>query len=553
MRKELWDVAFHDLRTHLQVVLLNARQLAVDDRPADGAATVRRARRVERRAHLLARVLERLDDLVRFGTDLPDQRPAPLDLGLTVESCGRALDGEAGRRGIRLAMVPPADDGTVTVLADPARVQELLFGLMHHALDSAGPGSTITGSVEAQGGEALFTVRYTAASGDRRSRDHPLIPGGWLPRCLEELGAQVWTELEGRTPVALRAVLPGVTVLRRSEQPAEPGLDATPAPAAPRPAVEPAPTVLVIEDDRDSADVIAELLSPDYAVEIEGTGLGGLARAQLGPPPALIVLDLALPGMDGIAILRRLKADPNTRPIPVLIASGGCRDVELRIKLLGLGAADLLSKPFHAVELRARIRRVFADMQEQMLLRAQAQSDELTGLPNLRCFRARLTEELARTRRYATPLCLVLVDLDHLKAINDGHGHEEGSRALGHVAGTLRRAARETDTVARIGGDEFAVLLPHTDLESAVKFCDRVRSWLRSAEGPGAARPVTVSIGLAVHRGRSDPVGEALFRRADAALYQAKRDGRDTARVASNRRITRSCPVVPLLGFSSPF
>ena len=162
-----------------------------------------------------------------------------------------------------------------------------------------------------------------------------------------------------------------------------------------------------------------------------------------------------------------------------------------------------------------------ADMLER--LESMARTDDLTGLPNRRSWFEELPRELARGRRYQHPVCVAMLDLDRFKDYNDRHGHLAGDRLLKVAAGAWRGALRETDRIARYGGEEFSVVLPDCTLEDAVQLVARLRSTTPEGE--------TCSAGVAEWNGEEPP--ESLVRRADAALYEAKRIGRDRVVVAS--------------------
>jgi diguanylate cyclase (GGDEF)-like protein len=157
-------------------------------------------------------------------------------------------------------------------------------------------------------------------------------------------------------------------------------------------------------------------------------------------------------------------------------------------------------------------------------LAAQAASDPLTGLANHRTFFERLNAETGRARRHGASVGLVLIDLDHFKRVNDHHGHQVGDRVLLEAAGRLGALAREEDTLARIGGEEFAWLLPETGAQAAWEAAERARSAIAAEPFPVAGK-VTMSAGVA-ELGPDGTVNE-LFRAADAALYWAKSQGRD--------------------------
>jgi diguanylate cyclase (GGDEF)-like protein len=163
--------------------------------------------------------------------------------------------------------------------------------------------------------------------------------------------------------------------------------------------------------------------------------------------------------------------------------------------------------------------------EDRRLLTEMATSDPLTGLANHRTFHERLQTEVARALRHGRPLSLVLLDLDQFKEINDTAGHGAGDKVLAAVAAELRRAARTEDVLARIGGDEFALLLPETTSIDAMAFVERVR-------GQIAAHPVhgyRVSLSAGISDISHAISAEQLFRFADGALYWAKAKGRDCA------------------------
>ena len=167
-------------------------------------------------------------------------------------------------------------------------------------------------------------------------------------------------------------------------------------------------------------------------------------------------------------------------------------------------------------------------------LRRQATVDELTGLPNRRRFLERLEEELARARRNGSPLCLATLDIDHFKRINDTHGHAAGDAVLRQLAPIIREKIRLGDSPARLGGEEFSLLLPNTNAHQARLVCDRLReavaSKLFEIPGGGVLR-VTLSTGVAMlHRDDDVP---SFMQRSDEALYDAKAGGRNQVRLAA--------------------
>jgi diguanylate cyclase (GGDEF)-like protein len=160
----------------------------------------------------------------------------------------------------------------------------------------------------------------------------------------------------------------------------------------------------------------------------------------------------------------------------------------------------------------------------------QAVTDELTGLANVRAFMATLDRELERSRRFDTPLGLVMLDIDDFKRVNDTYGHQQGDEVLAQVAGVLRDLSRDLDAPARYGGEEMAVVLPQTDAEGAALLAERIREAVEALQVPrvrgGGTLSVTASFGVAsVPDSAADR--DRLIAAADAALYRAKRNGKN--------------------------
>ncbi len=314
----------------------------------------------------------------------------------------------------------------------------------------------------------------------------------------------------------------------RSSRPPEAGTGRADAGSAEEAPVESRPLVLVAEDDAETRALIAELLAERYSVVQTADGEEAL-RAAFARPPDLVLLDLFMPRLDGFAALEVLRRDPRTSGIPVILLSARSDD-PTKVRGLDLGAADYLVKPFSGAELLARAATALRQKRQREHFEAMAQTDDLTGLPNYRAFRARLDEEIGRSVRYRTPLSLVMIDLDNLKKLNDEYGHVRGNEALGALAAVIRQELRAPDFAARYGGDEFVVILPHTEAGQGATFAERLRAQA-AAEGADLGIPLSVSLGVAqIPPGEVRP--EMLLEAADRALYHAKHAGRNRVEVA---------------------
>ena len=240
-----------------------------------------------------------------------------------------------------------------------------------------------------------------------------------------------------------------------------------------------------------------------------------------------VILDLVMPQRSGLEVLRELR--DRWPALPVLVVSG-VNLVDIVAEAMRLGASDFVAKPVDATELDLRLRRAY----EFEHARRLANTDGLTGLYNHRFLQQCLAREIDRAERYGRPLSLVMVDIDHFKQFNDRFGHLAGDEALVAITETLVNVSRASDIVARYGGEEFVMVLPETSHEKAQLVAERARQCaerldLEVCRGePGY--PLTVSCGVAGRR--VGETREALIGEADAALYEAKRAGRNCVRVA---------------------
>lgn len=291
------------------------------------------------------------------------------------------------------------------------------------------------------------------------------------------------------------------------------------------------PRVLVVDDQPVLLHSMAALFGADHDVSLTTQGEQVLALA-LQRQPDLILLDVVMPGTSGYDVCRQLKADPQTRDIPVIFLTAQC-DAESEALCFGLGAVDFIAKPFHAEVVRARVRTHLTLKQQRDLLRRWVFVDGLTGIANRRHFDERLQTEWGRAERTGKPLSLLMLDVDHFKDFNDRLGHQAGDDCLRLVARAVTSAIRRPgDLTARYGGEEFVCLLPDTDEAGAVSLAEAVRQRVPAeVAASGLHEPawpqVTVCIGVATWRADHHRSAADLIFQADHNLYRAKAGGRD--------------------------
>ena len=302
------------------------------------------------------------------------------------------------------------------------------------------------------------------------------------------------------------------------------------------------PSLLIVDDTPTNLEVLLGALEDGHEVCIATSGRQALAllAQELQPRPALILLDVMMPGMDGYAVCAALKRDERTRDIPVIFITAKT-DAASEVQALRAGAVDFIHKPIHDEVVRARVRlHLELERRTQELAGANAaleranqqlielaRRDALTGLPNRRAADERLHDEFVRARRLGLHYAVLMLDVDHFKRINDTLGHAAGDTVLQQIAQLLQASVRESDFVARFGGEEFIALLPATHTADARQVAEKIRHTIARAPWAGLeSTPVTVSIGLALAHGEQAHENEAV-QQADAWLYAAKEAGRN--------------------------
>ncbi|HEY9761706.1 MAG TPA: diguanylate cyclase [Trichocoleus sp.] len=296
--------------------------------------------------------------------------------------------------------------------------------------------------------------------------------------------------------------------------------------------------LLVVDDVPNNLKVVGNILAREgYVMTYAINGQQALERLEASTPD-LILLDLMMPGMSGIEVCRTIKANPNQVELPIIFLTASQEQKHL-VEAFEAGAIDYVVKPFQAPELLARVKthlklKHTTDQLRQALSEVEklACIDPLTNTFNRRRLFQLAEQELLRTQRYGSPLSVMMLDVDHFKAVNDTYGHLAGDWVLKEVAETTRRQLRSTDFLGRYGGEEFAVILTETDGFKAVEVGERIRSKLESLAvvAEGHAIKVTVSIGVGSYMAQTDDIDQ-IIKRADLALYHSKNSGRNACSI----------------------
>ncbi|MEI2384161.1 PleD family two-component system response regulator [Breoghania sp. JC706] len=292
---------------------------------------------------------------------------------------------------------------------------------------------------------------------------------------------------------------------------------------------------LLVDDRRSSFERIAGALSREFDVSVETNPEEALFRIADGDFD-MVLLSLSLDGFDSLRLCSQLRSLERTRTLPILLITEA-DDEERLVRGLEIGVNDYILRPVDANELIARVRtqvrrqrygnRLRDTMRQTMQM---AVTDDLTGLHNRRYLLTHLESSFQQAQQRRSPLTFLICDIDYFKSVNDTYGHDAGDEVLKEFARRLRRSLRGPDLVCRYGGEEFVIVMPDTDLSLAFGVAERVRKRIASepfvVQGGAQTLDVTVSVGVAAIAGRDDTV-EQLIKRADTALYAAKRDGRN--------------------------
>lgn len=294
-------------------------------------------------------------------------------------------------------------------------------------------------------------------------------------------------------------------------------------------------SVLVADDSAIYRKLVERALSPEqYNVIFAKNGLQAI-DLFVEHQPSLVITDWTMPDISGVEIVERIRRDFPTS-YTYLILLTGMTDTDKLVRGLAAGADDYLTKPFHPEELVARlgVGRRMVDLHRQLeaknrLLEELALTDTLTGLPNRRAVKAWASRQLAGAARHGFPFWVAMIDLDRFKNINDSYGHDAGDAVLQKFAAILKTNTRSSEICARMGGEEFLMVLTHAEKQNIEIAIGRIREQFEAQRFKfgEASLCVTASFGVSGFQGRKAPDFDILVSQADSALYTAKRNGRN--------------------------
>lgn len=300
--------------------------------------------------------------------------------------------------------------------------------------------------------------------------------------------------------------------------------------------------ILLVEDSLTTATMLAKFLQNDYLLVQVKDGAMAWELLNAENNIGLVLTDINMPKMTGHQLLVEIRRSKNPliNQIPVIVMTDADDNTDRNLAFAN-GASDFINKPIDELELTARVHvhytlsstiRELEASREAM--RQQATTDPLTRLENRRAFLEQAEELLALHKRYGTDYSVLMLDIDFFKKINDSHGHDAGDEVLVRISNILLNLARDVDTVARIGGEEFAILLPDTNRLGTAVMAERVRLAIEQSDIniDGIILGLTVSIGIASQGVEQTDNVRDLMRIADKRLYMAKDMGRN--RIAVN-------------------
>ncbi len=292
--------------------------------------------------------------------------------------------------------------------------------------------------------------------------------------------------------------------------------------------------VLIVEDQGRAAQRLVDTLRTVHTVSLESDPQAALLKLSEQPVDVLVV-SLSLTNADGLRLCSQVRSLERTRHLPILIIVEPSDEARL-LRGLDMGVNDYVVRPIDRHEMMARVKTQVKRKRHADLLKARLEesvemaiTDGLTGLHNRRYMEGHLKTLVSQSIQSGRSLSLLVADIDYFKSVNDTYGHDVGDHVLREFARRFRRNTRGIDLACRLGGEEFVIIMPDTDLARAIQVGERLRATIAADPFSIASNKelrVTASVGISTLENRDD-TPETLFKRADRALYSAKREGRN--------------------------
>jgi len=284
-------------------------------------------------------------------------------------------------------------------------------------------------------------------------------------------------------------------------------------------------TILIVDDTVSNLDILADILA-EYDVVDATNGQDALDILE-EEKIDLILLDIMMPEMDGFEVCEKIKENPKTQDIPIIFITAKTDESSIE-KAYDIGGSDYVTKPFLPKELKARVKKELNIQDMVMELKMMASTDPMTKLYNRRYFTKISKHILNLAKRENQDISIIMLDIDKFKTINDTYGHDVGDEVIISLADTLIKHQRKSDIVCRYGGEEFVILLPNTSLDGAKTTAEYIRENVEKLDINIGDKTLKFTVSLGVSSVKDDESSiEKSLKRADEALYEAKKSGRN--------------------------
>jgi len=282
-------------------------------------------------------------------------------------------------------------------------------------------------------------------------------------------------------------------------------------------------SILLIEDDEHLVKVLKLFFTnSNFSITSAANGVQALEILKNSSLPNIIICDIMMPKMDGYQFRRTVLKKEDLKMIPFIFLTAKGRTPE-KITGLEMGVDDYVTKPFEIDELLARVNAI---LKRHKSYKKLIQYDGLTNLYNRSTIEEKVNQEVHRVRRYKITSSVVLLDIDHFKQVNDSFGHNFGDEVLIKIAKTILEQLREVDVAGRYGGEEFVILMPETEKETAWRVSERLRKKISVLTFDSYDCKITTSGGVSSAPEDGMELKD-IIEKADVALYQAKNSGRN--------------------------